>query len=216
MESLESVVFQRCKTLKISRKELAERAQVSRETLYRLLRGEITRASIDTVYRLARALQLAPIHLLRLVYHDLDIGPGTMLKTLHPGDHQSFVRDVTIPDNEVVGANQLFTKVWEVQNTGKLVWERRAYRCVDDEIVLARRSEDGSLEPLIEAGLIPETRIVPCPALRPGEVGQVRVTFRAPRHPCSTMSLWKMFDESGEPCFPEHTGLWCKVHVVTL
>lgn len=216
MHSLETFVMQRCKQLGITRKEFAARAGLSRETLYRLMRGEIGRATIDTVYRFAKAAQVAPIHLMRLVYQDFDLGAGTVLKTRYPNDHQSFIRDVTIPDNVMVGAGQPFTKVWEVQNTGAVVWENRVYRCIDDDVVLARQRQDGSLEPLLGVSLIPAVREVPCPTVKPGETVQVTVEFKAPQFPCSTLSLWKMFDKEGEPCFPEHTGLWCKVHVVGL
>jgi transcriptional regulator with XRE-family HTH domain len=216
MDSLGNYLLQRCKTLRVSRSELALRAGISRETLYRLMRGDINRASIDTVYHLARALQVAPIQLMRLIYHDFDMGPGTSLKTHHPGDHQSFVDDVTIPDNMVVSANQRFTKIWEVQNTGKLVWEGRSYRCVDDDLVLAKRMEDGTLVPIMDTNLAPLVREAPCPTVRPGETVKISVEFRAPKYPCSTLSLWKMYDAAGNACFPEHTGLWCKVRVVTL
>lgn len=216
MHSLETFVMQRCKQLGITRKEFAARAGLSRETLYRLMRGEMGRATVDTVYRFAKAAQVSPIHLLRLVYQDFELGPATVLKTHYPNDHQSFVRDVTIPDNTVVGAGQRFTKVWEVQNTGALVWKQRTYRCIDDRVVLARQRDDGTLEPLVEANLLPLVREVSCPTVKPGETVQITVDFKAPSFPCETMSLWKMFDQEGEACFPEHTGLWCKVHVVAL
>jgi len=164
MKRLENLILQCCKTLDISRSELAARAGISRETLYRMLRGEVGRASVDTVFGLARATQTAPIQLLRLLYHDLDMGPGTTLTTLHAKDHHSFVRDVTVPDNMLVEANQRFTKIWEVQNTGEIAWNGRSYRCMDDEMVLARRAQDGTLVPVVDANLLPEQREVCCPA----------------------------------------------------
>jgi hypothetical protein len=87
---------------------------------------------------------------------------------------------------------------------------------VDDQVVLARQNADGALEPLLGVSLLPLKREIPCPIVHPGETVQISVEFKAPSYPCDTLSLWKMFDKAGEPCFPEHTGLWCKVHVVSL
>ena len=212
----DAFILSRCHDLAISKMEFARRAGISRETLYRLLRGDIRSATIETIYGVARAAQVAPIQLLRLAYHNLADMPATTLTTLHAGDHSSLVQDVTIPDNDIVYANQTFTKVWELQNTGKVAWKNRSYRCVDEHLVLARREIDGSLTAVLDANLEPETRIIAVPDTPPGGIVRAKVNFKAPEQPCTVMSLWKMFDADGQMCFPEFTGIWCKVQVVTI
>lgn len=172
--------------------------------------------TVETLTRLAGAMQVAPIHLLRLTYQDVRASAPTVLVSRHAGDHASFVGDANFPDNETVFANQVFTKVWEMQNTGKLAWRGRSFRCEDENIVIARREADGSLKALLDANLIPETRAVPCPDARPGEVVRISVTFRAPGWPCTTLSNWKMYDAEGQQCFPQFSGVWCKVRVLAL
>jgi len=48
---------------------------VARETLYRIMRGDAQRASVQKICAIARAAQMAPIALLCLVYHDIDLAP---------------------------------------------------------------------------------------------------------------------------------------------
>lgn len=44
--------------------------------------------------------------------------------TNEPGctNSAAFVIDVTIPDNSVIGAGEIFTKTWRVRNTGTCIW----------------------------------------------------------------------------------------------
>ena len=86
------------------------------------MRGDAQRASVKKICAIARAAQMAPIALLRLVYHDIDVGPATGLPVLAPGDHTAFVSDVTMPDGSAVMGGQRFKKVWRSQNTGDVRW----------------------------------------------------------------------------------------------
>jgi len=111
---------------------------VSRETLYRIMRGNGNRASVATVCGIARAAAIAPVVLLRLMYNDLDSGALTLLPVRKDGDHISFLSDVTIPDGSTVMAGQRFVKTWALQNTGVVEWRDRKLQCVDGEYVMAR------------------------------------------------------------------------------
>lgn len=213
---ISELILRRCRSLNLTKAELARRAGISRETLYRLIRGDLHSVGVETLVRLAAATHVAPIYLLRMAYSDFGASAPTTLVSRHKGDHASFVADVTCADNEIVLAGQLFTKVWEIQNTGKLVWRDRSYRCEDGQLVIARREPDGSLTPLLDANLIPETRVVCCPKTGPGETVRLSVDFRAPALPCTAMSLWKMYDADGEQCFPGFAGIWCKIRVMAL
>lgn len=57
---------QRVAMLGISRSEVARRADISRQTWYRLLSADLTDAKLSTIMRLAEALETPPLHLLRL------------------------------------------------------------------------------------------------------------------------------------------------------
>ena len=106
----------------ITHSAIAKNADVARETLYRIMRGDAQRASVKKICAVARAAQMARIVLLRLVYHDIDVGPATALHVLTPGDHTAFVSDVTMPYGSAVMGGQRFKKVWRIQNTGDVPW----------------------------------------------------------------------------------------------
>lgn len=59
---------QRITTLGISRSEVARRADISRQTWYRLLSADLTDAKLSTLIRLAEALDTTPMHLLGLYF----------------------------------------------------------------------------------------------------------------------------------------------------
>jgi transcriptional regulator with XRE-family HTH domain len=208
-----------CERNALTHAEVASRAGVSRETLYRIMRGNGNRASVETVCGIARAAGIAPVVLLRLMYNDLDSGALTLLPVRKDGDHISFLSDVTVPDGSTVMAGQRFVKTWALQNTGIVEWRDRKLQCVDGEYVMARwvvRKGERMLVPDIAPGLQPEKREVAIPRTPSGESVKVSVTFRAPQLPSDTASRWVMVDADGERCFPKHSGLWCAVSVVAI
>lgn len=209
-------LLQRSKALRLTRTELARRANLSRESFYKLMRGEIANPTIQTLYGLAVALEVSPLFLLRQYFSNLNLGTPTVLPVRQPGDHVSFVRDVTIPDNTAVGLNQRLKKTWEIQNTGRVAWRSRHLVCCDDDFVLARRTPDGGLQEIANCHLRPVARSVPVPDIAPGESAYLSVEFIAPPIPCTVMSLWKIVDDRGATCFPEFSGIWVKVRVVGL
>lgn len=123
-----------CKRHKITLTEIALRAGVSRETLYRIMRGDGNRAIVGTVCAVARAAGMVPIVLLRLMHNDLDNGALTLLPVKEDGDHASFISDVTITDGSMVMAGRRFKKTWLLQSTGVVPWVGRKLRCFDSEL----------------------------------------------------------------------------------
>lgn len=215
-QHFENYIRSRCRSLGISQTELARRAGISRENLYRLMRGEVANPSIETLHGLAASLGVSALQLLRLYFDDLHLGRGTLLPSRQRDDHVSFVQDVTIPDGTLVGPNQPFTKTWAIQNTGDSAWRGRRLVCQDDDYVLAKRLPGGCLVPVIDCQLVPAEPVVAVPDAGPGEVVEVSVEFTSPALACTVISLWKMTDADGRLCFPDHTGLWVQVRVVTL
>ncbi len=202
---------------------VAAQAGVSRETLYRMMRGEGHTATVATVCGIARAIGIAPVILLREIYHDIDMGVATLLPVTHEGDHISFIADVTVPDRCMVLAGQRFVKTWMLQNTGTVPWVGRKLHCVDSEFVSARwvtlRHKSGRKRVLVEdvaPGIKPTRKSVAIPITPSGASVKVSVTFQAPLLPADAMSRWKMVDASGVLCFPEHSGVWCAVSVVSI
>lgn len=215
-QHFENYIRSRCRSLGISQTELARRAGMSRENLYRLLRGEVSNPSIETLHGLAASLGVSALQLMRLYFDDLSLGRGTLLPSRQRNDHTSFVQDVTIPDGTLVGPNQAFTKTWAIQNTGDSAWRGRRLICQDEDYVLAKRLSGGFLVPVVDCRLTPAAQVVAVPDAGPGEVVEVSVDFTSPALPCTVISLWKMTDAEGQLCFPGHMGLWVQVRVVRL
>ena len=215
-DRIESFVKEAAERRGLTLRQLAATASISPDTLYRLMRGEAKSVGIVTIYRLARGLGVAPIALLRVMFHDIDLGPATALPVETPGDHEAFVADVTYPDGAVVMAGQRFVKRWLLKNSGDVSWVGRRMRCVDQDIVVAQRGPGGELVPLFTPGLTaiqPEVQIA---TTHPGETVEISVDFTAPILPCDTLSLWKMVTERGALCFPKHAGIWCRVSVMAV
>lgn len=208
-----------CERKGLTLSALAAQAGVARETLYRMMRGEGQTATVATVCSIARAMGIAPIILLREIYHDIDMGVATLLPVKEAGDHISFVGDVTVPDGCMVLAGQRFVKTWMLQNTGTVPWVGRKLRCVDSEFVSARWEQHGRKRVLVEdvtPGLKPTRQRVAIPVTQSGASVKVSVTFQAPQLPADAISRWKMVDAGGAPCFPKHAGVWCAVSVVSI
>ncbi|EIJ35319.1 helix-turn-helix domain-containing protein [Thiothrix nivea] len=67
-KDLASYLKQRVRSLGLTKSEAARRADISRQTWYRLLDAEIHDAKLSTLIRLAGALQTTPLHLLYLYF----------------------------------------------------------------------------------------------------------------------------------------------------
>lgn len=205
-------VRRRMRELGISLREVARRAGLSRQALYKLLGGGTQRTHVDTVIALADALQVHPIILLRLVCHGKSLPHHSSASAIHRYDGNSLIRDITMPDNSQVLVGEYFVKTWLIQNIGEEVWKNRYYRCVDDELEIS--SKTALLPPLPRQGLKPDQTILPIPETKPDQTLEISVGFTAPDYPATILSYWKMFDENGAMCFPEVEGLSCLVRVI--
>ncbi|MGB3917399.1 helix-turn-helix transcriptional regulator [Thiothrix litoralis] len=65
---------QRVARLGLSKSEVARRADISRQTWYRLLSAEVTDAKLSTMARLAEALETTPLHLLSIYFGEETTG----------------------------------------------------------------------------------------------------------------------------------------------
>ena len=215
-DRIETFVKEAAERRRLTLRQLAAKASISPDTLYRLMRGEAKSVGIVTIYRLARGLGVAPIALLRVMFHDIELGPATQLPVDEPGDHAAFVSDLTYADGAVVMAGQRFEKRWLLQNTGSVSWQNRKLRCMDHEIVVARKGADGTLIQLFIPWLKATQSEIVIADTNPGGTVEIAVEFTAPVLPCDTLSSWKMVAEDGTLCFPEHSGIWCRVSVMAV
>lgn len=212
-ETLANYVTQRAATLGLSNSALCRTARISRQTLHTLLHAPNKLPALPTLLTLSQALQVHPMRLVQLVCNDNpELFAPPRRKRLH-GDASAFVRDATYPDGELVLPGQRFTKIWEIQNVGHVVWEGRLLQCVDEEIVVYSRSGETlhlaqSLQPAVSRIAIPTTA--------PGALVQLQAEFIAPLLPGTVLSYWKSTFADGTPCFPDAAGLWVKVLVTSL
>ncbi len=95
-------------------------------------------------------------------------------------DDAKYVKDVTIPDGEVILAGAPFHKTWRIRNTGTTTWGAGyQLRFVSD------LSMDG-----------PDT--VPLPATPPGQNADVSVSLTAPLTPGLLRSTWQAANPQGQ------------------
>ena len=89
-KDLANYLEQRVAMLGLSKSEAARRADISRQTWYRLLSADVNDAKLSTMVRLAEALDTTPMQLLRLYFDgaaDTDTGVGLMLATSEERHH---------------------------------------------------------------------------------------------------------------------------------
>ncbi len=202
--------------------ELSRRTSLSRECIYKLLRGDIKQPELSTIILLAKGLHTHPLLLLRKMFEDWEFRDTAQPAARQVNDSIGFLGDITCPDNCIVSVNRKFTKEWDIQNTGRQIWRNRRLVCVDDQLEVHMRPnqssdrKDGFQAPATQRCLIPAQTELAIPDTCPGEAVRLTVDFTAPPFPCSTISYWKMVDENGAFCFPKHEGLSCLVQVVAL
>ncbi len=120
---------------------------------------------------------------------------------LRSGDTSRFVRDVEGADGMIVAANQRFTKAWEIQNVGSVVWEGRYLQRLG--------ASEGP-------GLIKSPASTRIPTTQPGQSVQLRIEMEAPSTEGTTVARFKMADKDGNLVFPDRypEGVFVTVSVV--
>jgi hypothetical protein len=188
---------------------LCEKAGVRRQTFYGLDDLPSRMPELQTMVRLAMAVQVHPMQLLQILVDSLNLSWETKTRFVN-GDRSAFVRDVSIPDGTIVAPGQVFTKTWESQNVGQVPWIGRVLRCVDEQLVVHRITGE-RVE--IAVPLQPTVRDIAVPDTQPGQTVRMSVDFTAPLIPGAYLSYWKSYFDDGTPCFPDAYGLVCHVQV---
>lgn len=186
----------------LNKSQLAERAGISRVSLYNLLNGDVAESKLSTLIRVSSALGIHPLDLLHPYFKSImcDVSSGSQ----YVGT--SFIEDVTYPDYSVVMPNQKFTKTWLVMNTGKTAWDGLFLTCQDSPLAVRN----------VVTGLTPSHRSVPIPFTAPGENLCISVELTAPGLPGTVKSEWKTTRDDGSVVFPEKIPLYCIVKVCSL
>lgn len=207
-DGLRDILTRRSRELGKTRAEIAHEAGLSRTYLYALINGSAQDPSVRTLVKLARALRVSPLLLFRH-YADAAGAPVSgppLLPTNraiglnNPADVAMFNADLTIPDHALVLPGEAFRKVWEFQNMGSVPWRERRLVRVDNDYVLARRTEDG-LRAVLSPSLVSLHREIAIPDTLPGHPAQVSADFSAPSETCTVASVWRIEDAQGRPCY---------------
>ena len=114
-------------------------------------------------------------------------------------DKSKFICDVTIPDGTIVKVNQKFTKIWEIQNVGSIIWDNRYLQ------------REGPCEGPKRLKSRNRVRI---PYTAPGQRVKIKVSFIVPNVPGSYYCEWKMVDEKGNYLLPNQKPVAVFVDVV--
>lgn len=216
LDPLEHFLCARATQLGLSMKDIASNACVARSHLYKIV-GRETQPSLDCLVRLAHALEVAPVALLRF-FADLSCTRPELVHSRaqgNNGDAVAFSADVTHADHAVMRPGEGFRKVWEIHNVGRAVWRRRRLCRVDRQYVIAPAVRTGPTEaqPLV-SGLLSLDTDVCIPETPPGCSARIAVDFVAPVESCSIASVWRIYGEDGLPSFAPSFFLQAIVTVI--
>ena len=103
----------------------------------------------------------------------LSSGPGACT------DDAAFVVDVTVPDDTVIGAGQVFNKIWRIRNSGKCAWGT-GYQFV-----------------FVGGNAMSGVTRVAVPDTPPGATADLLVSMIAPTVPGSYAGQWRMRSPGG-------------------
>lgn len=187
----------------LTKTQLAERAGISRASLYNLLNGDVAESKLSTLTRLSSALKVHPYDLIHPYFYK-KMRSNKLEAANEAGT--AFIEDVTYPDYSSVMPHQTFVKTWEVMNTGKIPWIDLELACQDAAVEVCGMA----------MGLKPDQPRIAIPYTPPGEKVLLSVTLTAPGLPCTVKSEWKAADSNGELLFPDKAPLYCIVKVCSL
>lgn len=218
-KELSDLLKARMRKLALTNSDIAKKANISRQTWYKLINAEIEEAKLSTLINLASALDLNPLTLLQTYFRGHNFRPHQKFQAITQAPNETgFISDITYPDNSIVYVGEEFEKVWEIVNLGKKPWLNWRLVCVDDKVEVHTKQQDFmiGISDNPRRGLIPLVDSIPIPPTQPGEHVQLKVWFRAPLEPCTVISYWKSVDAAGNLMFPKKTGLYCQVKVMAL
>ncbi len=213
-EEFAKYIRARAKELRMSITRLALESNISRQSLYDLFSGTTEQAKLSTVISLANTLQVHPIYLFRYLLGEAEYPRyETTESNVKPSNGMTFVRDVTIPDNSKIKVGEVFTKTWEIKNTGKTAWVGHKLVCMDQPIDSSYVPPESDIITTCRA-LNPTVREVVIKNTKPDKSVKVSVEFKAPAYPCRVLSYWKIVDADGNICNSASEGLSCYVQIV--
>jgi len=108
----------------------------------------------------------------------------TNTATPSTGDDYLFIRDVTIPDDSTIQPASVFTKTWQIKNTGTTIWTKD-YRLVFENGLAAT---EGSSTIFLKS------------EVNPGELTELSINFVAPSAIGTYNSNWKLCNKENV-CF---------------
>lgn len=203
---LHGLLIRRARELGKTLKTMAIEAGLARSGLYKLADGTIRDPSVHTLLRLAAAMEVSPIALIRL-YGDMNTQAGVRgrggsslgrASGLNDSRDAAMLNaDVTIPHHAVVNGGEVFEKIWEIQNVGDVFWMGRRLVRVDNSCDRI----DGEVSAQARLHLASAAREIMIPSTPPGGVVRLSAHFAAPRANCSIASVWRIEDQALRPCY---------------
>lgn len=207
---LHGLLIRRARELGKTLKTMAAEAGLARSCLYKIADGTTRDPSVQTLLRLAAAMEVSPIALIRL-YGDLNAPTSGRQARYSSSKHALGIddsrdvvllnADVTIPHFAVVNGGEVFEKIWEIQNAGAAFWSERRLVRVDN---LTSRSGESPVEELVSPSrlyLASWDKVIRIPNTPPGGVVRIATSFSAPKVKCSIASVWRIEDQAGHFCY---------------
>lgn len=207
---LHGLLIRRARELRKTLKAMAADAGLARSCLYKIADGTTRDPSVQTLLRLAAAMEVSPIALIRL-YGDLNVPSSRRLaqypssaRALGIDDSRDVVllnADVTIPHHAVVNGGEVFEKIWEIQNAGTVFWSGRRLVRVDSSISHCDGNAKSGLVSPSRLHLASWDKVIRIPNTPPGGVVRIATCFAAPKVNCSVASVWRIEDQAGHACY---------------
>jgi DNA-binding XRE family transcriptional regulator len=200
---LPTYIRKRARELGLTQCGLASRANLSRQTIVKIISGEVRDPRITTVIALARALEVAPFFMLRLWLNSLNGGFFRAGLDIN-GDQCSYVGGESVPNGMLTAPNQTVVMSYILQNSGTGIWPGRRLKCINVPPVASEMP-----------ALFPDPDTIDLPLLEPGSTHEIHIKLKTPSVPGMYVSYWKLMDENDVPCFPKLPPLDCVVTVTS-
>lgn len=203
----------RIKELHLTKTAFARRAGISRSELYKLLNQDVGQARLETLRRLARAMNMDVLQLIGLLVRPGDVAPLESIAQKYSGDRIGILGLLGASACVIAGVGGSFRHSWEVKNAGSVRWEGRRVVCVDDRFAMVVNG-NGKRPVHLGPRLLPERREIELPNLDPGDSAMLTAVFATPRRAGTATSRWKVVDRDGDFCFAGLGDITCVAHVL--